>query len=56
MTSDAYATACMVKGLESSLTWIETLKDIEAYFIYIGENSTLQAKFTTGFTNYLSAE
>ena len=36
MTADAYATACMIMGLEKSMDFVESNKDLEAYFIYSG--------------------
>lgn len=35
MTADALATACMVMGLEQSVTLIQSLQEVEAYFIYL---------------------
>ncbi len=35
MTADALATACMVMGFEQSETLIQSLQDVEAYFIYL---------------------
>jgi len=46
MTADAYATACMVMGLEKSYHLIEQLPDIEAYFIFSDENGDYQIKST----------
>ncbi len=54
MTADAYATACMVMGVEQSMEIIESLADIEGYFIYVDEQGDNQVKFTTGFAHYIS--
>lgn len=37
MTADAYATACMVMGIEESINLIKQDSTLEAYFIYSGE-------------------
>ncbi len=34
MSADAYATACMVMGLEKAIDFIENHSDLEAYFIF----------------------
>lgn len=49
MTADAYATACMVMGVEKSYELIETLPYIEGYFIYADEQGENQVKYTSGF-------
>lgn len=41
MTADAWATACMVAGLEKAQTWIKNRKDIKGYLIY-EENGELK--------------
>ena len=48
MSADAYATACMSMGLEKSMTLIQSLPDVEAYFIYGDENGKLAVKYTDG--------
>ena len=53
MTADAYATAFMVLGLEESLTLINTLPNIYAYFIYVDEDSAIQSIFSDGFEQFL---
>ncbi len=47
--ADAYATACMVMGLEKSYALIEKLAHVEAYFIYSDENGNFATKKTSGF-------
>jgi thiamine biosynthesis lipoprotein len=54
--ADALATACMVKGLEESLDFIEQLPNTEGYFIYIDESATLSAQKTSGFSKYILAD
>lgn len=49
MVADAYATACMVMGLNKSMEVIENLSGAEAYFIYIDDNGDTKVKFTPGF-------
>ncbi|MCL2072659.1 MAG: FAD:protein FMN transferase [Marinilabiliaceae bacterium] len=50
MTADAFATACMVLGLEKSIELIEKTENVEGAFIYqIDENGTVGIKFTNGF-------
>lgn len=51
MTADAYATVCMVLGLEKGLALIESLPNLEAYFIYGEPNGAMKVKYTTGFKN-----
>ncbi|WP_075601930.1 FAD:protein FMN transferase [Saccharicrinis aurantiacus] len=53
MLADAYATACMVMGVEESMQMIENLSDIEAYFIYADADGNNQVKYTSGFEEYI---
>ncbi len=53
MTADAYATACMVMGVDKSYELIETLPNAEGYFIYVDEQGENQVKYTTGFENLI---
>ena len=34
MTADAWATACMVAGLDKAKEWIEANDDLKGYLIY----------------------
>jgi len=52
MTADAYATACMVLGKEKSMVLVNSLKGVEAYFIF-DQNGQMKTAFTEGFSNYL---
>ena len=54
MTADAYATACMVIGLEKSVKLIESLPDMEAYFISSDENGNYKIKLTKGMAKFLT--
>lgn len=49
MTADALATACMVIGVDSALSLIESLPNVEGYFIYAGNNGEYLEKHTNGF-------
>lgn len=48
MTADAYATACMVMGLEQSLELCRLRNDIEGYFIY-DDHGALKTVWSDGF-------
>ncbi|NNC94969.1 MAG: FAD:protein FMN transferase [Chitinophagales bacterium] len=52
LKADAYATACMVLGLEKSLQLIEASDSIEASFIYIDSSSELKTMLTEGAKSY----
>lgn len=49
MTADALATACMVIGVDSAMSLISSLPNIEGYFIYAGTNGEYLEKQTNGF-------
>lgn len=53
MLADAYATACMVMGVDESMKMIEKLDGIEAYFIYADSEGNNQVKYTSGFQQYI---
>ncbi|OEK05823.1 FAD:protein FMN transferase [Roseivirga misakiensis] len=48
MLADGYATACMVLGLEESISLIESDPSLEAYFIYADENEDLVTYVSPG--------
>lgn len=48
-TADAYATACMVMGLDRAFALIDSLPALEAYFIFSDEQGLLHTKTTDGF-------
>ena len=48
MLADAYATACMVMGLEKSQELIESDPDLEAYLIYSGEEGQMLTYISPG--------
>ncbi len=55
-TADAYATACMVSGLEKSKELINSIPEMEAYFIYSDKDGNLQTYFTEGFEKIIDEE
>ena len=48
MDADAYATACMVKGLDNARRWIGRMDGVEAYFVYADEKGVLKEWYTPG--------
>jgi len=55
MTADALATACIVMGLEKAKTFIQDLKNTDAYFIYGGEEGAYRVWHTEGLTKYIES-
>ena len=53
ISADAYATACMVMGLEKSLALCRKNKDIEGYFVYLDPNGNKKTVCTQGFKKLL---
>jgi thiamine biosynthesis lipoprotein len=53
MTADAYATACMVMGLDKARQFIEKQKGVDAYFIYGNELGNYQVWHTDGLKKYI---
>jgi len=53
ITADAYATACMVMGLDRAKEFISGLKGVDAYFIYGDESGAYQEWYTPGLKKYL---
>ncbi len=53
MTADAYATACMVMGLEKAKAFVEELKRVDAYFIFGDDIGGYQVWFTDGMKKYM---
>ncbi len=49
-TADAYATACMVVGVEEALALVESRTELEGYFIYSDEAGNMQVAYSQGFT------
>ena len=55
MTADAYATSCMVLGLEKAQDFIEGMKNTDAYFIYGDDQGTYQVWYTDGLRKYIES-
>jgi len=53
MTADAYATACMVMGLEKAKVFIENQKGVDAYLIYGDEFGNYQVWHTDAMKKYI---
>jgi len=49
MTADAYATAFMIMGLDKSYEYVNSNEELDAYFIYSGEDGKYKVKYTKGF-------
>jgi len=47
--ADALASICMVMGMKASLPLIESMDGVEAYYIFVNENNTLETFATEGF-------
>ena len=52
MTADAYATACMVFGLDRSIDFLGRHTFLEAYLIYSDEKGEFKVYHTPGFEKY----
>lgn len=53
MTADAYATACMVMGLDKAYPLISADPQLEGYFIYSDDKGEMQVKQTSGMGQFL---
>lgn len=54
--ADAYATAFMVVGLEKALEILKLHPELEAYFIYAGQDGTFQTFYTQGMKQHLTPD
>ena len=54
MTADALATAFMVMGLEEAEAFCKANPEIDAYFIYSGENGEFKTFYTEGMKKYIA--
>ena len=54
MQADAYATAFMVLGVESSMSVCSTIPDMDCYLIYADKNGEYKTVYTKGFQKYLT--
>jgi thiamine biosynthesis lipoprotein len=46
--ADAYATACMVMGMDAAIEWVASMPNVEAFFIYTDEQNNMQTIMTAG--------
>jgi thiamine biosynthesis lipoprotein len=53
LTADAYATACMVLGLEKAKSLVANKSKIDACFIYVNADNEFKYFYTKGFSNYI---
>jgi len=53
MTSDAYATALMVMGIDKGKQFLDAHPGIDAYFIYSAPDGSMKTYFTKGFDKLL---
>ncbi len=53
MTADAYATACMVLGVEESMKLAERTPEIEIFLIFENEKKEFEVTCTSGFEAYI---
>jgi len=53
MTADAYATACMVMGIDPAFDLVSKYSDVEGYFIYSDDKGDMQVKYTKGLEQFL---
>ena len=49
MDADAYATLCMVIGLEACKEFVESKSGLETYLVYADENGDWQTYVSEGF-------
>ncbi|MDD4489246.1 MAG: FAD:protein FMN transferase [Paludibacter sp.] len=54
MRADAFATAFMVLGVDSSLAVCRRVPDIECYLIYVDEAGNYQVSYSEGFEKYFN--
>ena len=54
--ADAYATACMVMGFDKAKEFVENRSEIEAYFIYSGDDGSYMIYQTEGFKKSIVEE
>jgi thiamine biosynthesis lipoprotein len=56
MTADAYATACMVMGVDKAISLINDHPDMDAYFIFSDGDGSINTYMTDGFRSILKTE
>lgn len=52
--ADAYATACMVMGIDLAKEFVEKNKDIDAFLVYSGDEGGFKVYKTKGFDKYIN--
>jgi thiamine biosynthesis lipoprotein len=52
-TADAIATACMVMGLDKSISFIDNRPDIQGYLVYSGENGSFLTWISDDLKKYI---
>lgn len=55
ITADAYATSCMVLGLEEAMAFIKNQRNTDAYFIYGDETGAFQVWYSDGLKKYIES-
>lgn len=53
LTADAYATACMVLGLEKAISLVSKKSKVDACFIYADDDNKFKYFYTKGFSNFI---
>ncbi|MEQ9309273.1 MAG: FAD:protein FMN transferase [Balneolaceae bacterium] len=53
MDADAYATVCMVKGLESCTSFLEAKEEIEGYLVFTNDAGDWEVYITEGFKSFI---
>ncbi len=53
MDADAYATVCMVKGLEDCKAFLESKDELEGYLVYTNDTGAWEVYTTPGFESYI---
>ncbi len=56
MVADAYATACMVMGMEKAKKMLQSLENVEGYLIYGDPEGQFQVWASPGFEKYILKE
>lgn len=56
MTADAYATACMVAGIEQALAFAKNDPEIDVYLIISTEDGELDVRYSEGIASFFNQE
>ena len=54
MTADAYATAFLILGIEKSMEIINSIRGLDGYLMYIGNQVEYKVTYPKGFEKYLA--